>query len=177
MKLKFLIAGSVLFLMLLAAPLVLGQDPFTWEGEINPQQSGGFPLIPISDTESMDVTIDSDIPITVFIIDAQEDYNQLILLGAGDIENFTGYEQKYEDVTYKEISQDYDSEKNYWVALYNPSETETAYITVEWEFFEDITSEIIEEAASEACCGLAMGAGVVAIIGILSGLVILKRRK
>ena len=66
MKLKFLIAYSALLLILLAAPLVLAQDPFTWEGEISPQETGGFPLIPISETESMDVTISSDIPITVF---------------------------------------------------------------------------------------------------------------
>ena len=77
----------------------------------------------------------------------------------------------------QEISQDYDSDKNYWVALYNPSETETAYVTVEWEFFEDIAVEIVEDAVSDACCGLTMGVGVIASIGVLSAIVIVKRRK
>lgn len=177
MKLKFLITGFALLTMVMVAPMVNAEDPFTWEGTIAPQDVEGFPLIPISDTESMDVTVDSDIPLTIFIIDSQEYYEDIIALSEGDIENFTGYVQKYEGETHKKLTQDHDPEKSYWVMMYNPSETETAEVTVEYEFWEDIASEIVEDAVSDACCGLTMGAGVIGTLVLIAIVLIAKRRK
>lgn len=177
MKMKLLIVGLALVLFLFLIPQVKAADPFEWEDTIEPMDIAGFPLIPISDTESMDVTIDSNIPLTVFIIDTQESYEDLIALSEGEIENFTGYEKKFEDVTYKEISQDYDSDRSYWVMMYNPSETETAEVTVEYEFWEDISSEVVEDAVSDACCGSTMGAGIIGTLGLLAMVLIVRNRK
>ena len=177
MKTKILLAGFALFMVCMIAPLVSAQEPFQWEGTIEPKDISGFPLLPISETESMDVTIDSSEPLTVFIIDTQEDYQNLIMLTEEDIENFTGYEQKFEDVTYKEITQDYDADNYYWVMMYNPSETEVADVTVEYEYIEDITGEIVEDAASDVCCGSTLAAGAIGIIVLIAIVLIVRKRK
>ncbi|MGA1873822.1 MAG: hypothetical protein ACMUHY_09135 [Thermoplasmatota archaeon] len=176
MRFGYAFAGFVVAALIFFAHPASAQDPFEWEGDIPPEDIAGFPLIPTGDTETMDITIDSDIPLTIFIVDADELYYELIALSEGEIENFTGYAQKYEDVTYKEINQDYDRDKSYWVIMYNPSETDTASVTVEYEFWEDFTGEIIEEATSDVCCLLTMGAGLAGVI-ILAVLVMFARKR
>jgi hypothetical protein len=159
-------------------PNAAAQDPFTWEEGIEPQEIAGFPLIPVSDIETMDVIVDSDIPITIFIIDTLNFYEDLTDPAFEDIENFTDYVQKYEDETHKEIKQDYDQDKSYWVVMYNPSNTETAQVTVEWEFWEDIDEEIIWDSVSgNCCCSLTMAVGLIGTIGLIATVLIARKRR
>jgi len=171
MRYGHFIACAVLTALLLVLPFGAADDPFQWTGDIGPRDIEGFPLIPTSPTETMDITVSSDIPITIFIVDTMEGYENLMNLSADTIDDFTDYVQKYEDETYKEISQDYDSDKSYWVILYNPSETDTAQVTVDYDFWRDI----VDDAASDLCCLLSMGVGAACIL-VLASMVILARK-
>jgi len=167
--------GLIAFLFVL--PFGAADDPFQWTGDLGPKDIEGFPLVPTSETETMDITVSSDRPITIFIVDTQEGYENLIGLTEDTIENFTNYVQKYEGQTYKEITQDYDSERSYWVILYNPSDTDTAEVTVDYDFWGDITDDIIDDAASNACCLLTMGVGTAGILVLASSVILARKRR
>lgn len=168
-----MVPGAVLIALSLMGPIISALDPIEWEGEIEPRTIEGFPMVTYNDCESIDIEVDSDIPVDIFIVDSQEDFQQLIALSEGNVDEFTNYEKKYEDVTHKKITQDYDHDKLYYMIVFNPSETESASVTVEYEFWEDAGEEIVEGV----CCSGTMGILMAAALLIAAVVVIAIKRK
>ncbi|MBN1390448.1 MAG: hypothetical protein JXA22_07395 [Candidatus Thermoplasmatota archaeon] len=173
MRYGMMAAGLVMVLLTLVVPIVSALEPVEWEGEIEPRTIEGFPMITFSDCESIDIEVQSDIPVSIYIVDTQEDFQQLVGLSEGDVDNFTDYEKKYEQVTQKTITQDYDPEKAYYVIIFNPSETESASVTVQYEFWEDVGEEVV----TDVCCSSIMGASLVVIVLLTGAVIIAAKRK
>lgn len=121
--------------------------------------------LPVFGTDTIDVKVESDIPVDIYILK----YDQLYLI---DTENFT-YEKKWEGKT--SLNVDYKVENmdtTYYILIINPSETETANVDLEYKLFEEVAAD----AAKDACCGGTVIVGLVLLAALVAIGIYTKRR-
>jgi hypothetical protein len=144
-------------------------DSTTLDITLGPGEYGGGPVVGY-DTDSIEMKVESDKPVDVYIID-QEEY---VLLNLSDFE----YREKWEGQT--NLNVDYqlpDQEMAYYILIINPSETETANVDLEYKLFEGIAEDVAEDVAKEACCGMTILASIALIAGILLISIYVSRRR
>ncbi|MFW3146764.1 MAG: hypothetical protein ACMUIE_08140 [Thermoplasmatota archaeon] len=176
MRRIFLAVIPMAVLLLGLVPIASAADPFTAEETLDPLQITSYPIIPTGSEGSVDIIIESDRPINIYIISSLEVYSTVAMMDAHELLNYTGADETYIEVTYKEVNKDYDYEDAYYIVILNPSTEESTDITVEYEYWEDIIEDEVEEAAKDALCGGAIGLGILALAGFLATAIIILRR-
>ncbi|MGA1821101.1 MAG: hypothetical protein ACMUIG_01080 [Thermoplasmatota archaeon] len=154
--------------------LVMGHasaiDETTVDLTIAPGDKDGSPLV-IFDTGTIDIKVTSNIPVDIYIIKGEEITNAYL----GD--DFL-YEEKWEGRTSIEVDYDVqDLTVQHYILIHNTHGSETANVTLEYQLFEDIIQDEIEEAVEDAACGSVMILGIAGIAGILILAIFIRSRR
>ncbi len=162
--------------LILISISALAADPYTATDTVDPGEMTGWPLLNYGTAESIDVKISSDIPVDLYIVSLTDMYEDWSSWDIQEIRNRTSAADTYEGTTYQELSKEYSEDDAYAVIVYNPSETQSANVEIEYEFWENVIEEEVEEAASGLCCGGMMGLGILFVLGTASMILYLKRK-
>jgi hypothetical protein len=176
MKRNVLLLITLLFGVLLFLTSARALNPYTASDTVDPGEMTGWPLLNYGTAESIDVKISSDIPVDIYIISLTDMYEDWYSWDIQEIRNRTSAADTFEGTTYEELSKEYSEDDAYAAIVYNPSETQTANVEIEYEFWEEVIEDEVEEAASEACCGGMLGLGILVILGVASTIFYLKRK-
>lgn len=170
MRKSLLLAVPLMALVLVLLPYGEAFDPVTDTVTIDPLDFEGWPLL--SGYEgSIDIKITSDRPVNLYILPLADLYEDWTAFDINEIQNNTPAEDTYEGVTSKDISKDYDYEDYYVVIAFNPSFEESATVTIEYEFWE----EVLEEAIEDGICGSVILVGTISAVVIMALVIIVRR--
>lgn len=167
---------SVLLGIIFVSVPVMAMNPYTASATVGPGEMTGWPLLNYGTAESIDVKISSDMPVDIYIVSLTDMYEDWYSWDIQEIRNRTSAVDTFEGTTYEELSKEYSEDDAYAVIVYNPSETQTATVEIEYEFWEEVVEDELEDAASEACCGGMLGLGALFLIGAVSAIFYLRRR-
>ncbi len=159
---------AILFLLL---PFGGAIDPITDTATIEPLQFQGWPLIGAGDGETIEISIESDIPVNIYIVPMKTAYEEWSTWEIDEIQNKTDTEDTYEGVTSQDITKAYSNEDYYVAVVFNPSLEDTAHVTIEYEFILGSA----EEAVEDSICGSAMLMGSLISVSLIAIIVIIKR--
>lgn len=177
MRMKFLIAGFTLMAMLVLLPMVNAEDPFEETRTIEPRDFSGWPLIPTSDNETMDIEIKCDIPVDIYLVPATDDPDEWTNWTMDMILNSTESDDIYKGTTHITISKDFDSDELWILIVYNPSRNESAEVTVDYNW-EDPAEEALRDFFSDNCCCMStMGAAAIVVIGLMATIIVARKRE
>jgi hypothetical protein len=172
MKRGILLLTSIICFVLLLAPLGSAIDPYTATVDIPPLEMEGWPILSMGNDDTIDIHITSDRDVDIYIVSMADLYTDWTAWDIQEIKNRTSAEDSYKGVTSKTISKSFDSEDQFVAIVHNPSTEETATVTIEYEFWE----EVIEDEVKDAFCFGAMLLGIVGIGAIMALVFIVKRR-
>jgi hypothetical protein len=149
---------AVSFLSLMGPALAWGSD---FDLYVQPNGHDKAP-IPI-DEPSVDVRIESDIPVDVYVM-KDDQYTSFESSGIP-----SGYEESFTYVTSKSFNYDAHGTLIQWVVVVNDDPSLTANVTVEFEVGEEIQFDNV-------CCGSSAFAGMAILIGAVAVLNAVKKR-
>ena len=158
LKMVCLTASMMIFSMILIPGSTLAWDS-DFDVDIGPGQYDNIP-IPIDETD-VDVKIESDIPVDVYIMtDVQYVQYESTRIASG-------YEESYPAVTSRSFNYDAHGALIQWVVIVNDDPSLTANVTVEFVVGEELTG---------ACCGTTEFVGMAFLIGAVAILSVIKRK-
>jgi hypothetical protein len=171
MRSRYVLAVPMLALLMIFVPFGFALEPISDTVTIDPLEFDGWPLLNMGDSESVEINIESDKPVNIYIVSLTDIYQDWASWDINEIRNRTLAEDTYEGVMGKQITKDYDYEDAYAAIVFNPSLDEPAEVTIEYEFW----TAAIAQAAEKSVCGTFMVVGTLAAVGSMALIIIVKR--
>ena len=79
-------------------PIVSALDPFTTQETLEPMTFTGYPVLPSSQTESIDIVIESDVPVNIYILSSTEVYSLVSMMNASELLEYDGAEDVIDSI-------------------------------------------------------------------------------